>query len=179
MQNRACPSLGATFENGSSQRHRGARWWLCRRIFRLMTCTGQNHPRNGVQHRFLSVGSSLQPRYLPPYRTMRRSRRADADTPRDTPGNVEAVRAAANAASSEGSESDVQDNSFRVASSPRHGGLNHHSISEYTPCTRARFPLDHALGEDTMSMNHRKVGRSVMDDESSSGLPESAIYASI
>ena len=32
-------SLGATFENGSSQRHRGARWWLCRRTFRLMTCT--------------------------------------------------------------------------------------------------------------------------------------------
>ena len=59
-------SLGATFENGSSQRHRGARWWLCRRTFRLMTCTDQNHPRNGVQHRFLSVGSSLQPRYLPP-----------------------------------------------------------------------------------------------------------------
>ena len=32
-------SLGATSENGSSQRHRGARWWLCRRTFRLMTCT--------------------------------------------------------------------------------------------------------------------------------------------
>ena len=67
-------SLGAPFENGSSQRHRGARWWLCRRTFRLMTCTDQNHPRNGVQRRFLSVGSSLQPCYLPPYSSVSQGR---------------------------------------------------------------------------------------------------------
>ena len=38
---------------------------------------------------------------------MRRSQRADADTPRDTPGNVEATRAAANAASSEEDSSNL------------------------------------------------------------------------
>ena len=98
---------------------------------------------------------------------MRRSRRAGADTPRETPGNVEAVRAVANAASSGGSESDVRDNSFRVASSPRHSVLSHHSQPEYTSCTRNRFPLDHAPGEDTLLTN-RKVGRSAMDDEAGS-----------
>ena len=99
---------------------------------------------------------------------MRRSRRADADTPRDTPGNVEAVRAAANAASSEGSESDElcesDGISFRVASSPRHRVLSQHSRESHT---RIHFPLDHAPGEDTLLTN-RKVGRSAMDDEAGS-----------
>ena len=67
-------SLGAPFENGSSQRRRGARWWLCRRTFRLMTCTDRNQPRNGVQRRLLSVGSSLTgpPRTIGPGRAGQR-----------------------------------------------------------------------------------------------------------
>ena len=96
---------------------------------------------------------------------MRRSRRADADTPRGTPGNVEAVRAAANAASSEGSGSDVHGNSFRVASSPRHRVLSHDTLND---TRKYHFPLDHAqedTHEDSMLPTRPKVGRSVMDDE--------------
>ena len=95
---------------------------------------------------------------------MRRLRRADADTPRGTPGNVEAVRAAANAASSEGSGSDVHGNSFRVASSPRHRVLSHDTLND---TRKYHFPLDHAQ-EDTHedSMPSRfPTGRVRMDED--------------
>ena len=95
---------------------------------------------------------------------MRRSRRADADTPRGTPGNVEAVRAAANAASSEGSGSDVHGNSFRVASSPRHRVFSHDTLND---TRKYHFPLDHAQ-EDTHedSMPSRfPTGRVRMDED--------------
>ena len=50
-------SLGAAFENGSGQGPRGAGWWLCRRTFRLMTCTDRMSVAqrwDGVH--FVSVG---------------------------------------------------------------------------------------------------------------------------
>ena len=96
---------------------------------------------------------------------MRRSRRADADTPRDTPGNVEATRAAANAASSEEDSSNLSaldKEPVRVTT-----GFNNMDSHCYPPRSRIHFPLDHAPGED-MLLTNRKVGRSVMDDEAGS-----------
>ena len=82
---------------------------------------------------------------------MRRSRRAGAETPRDTPGNVEAVRAAANAASSEGSESDElcesDGISFRVASSPRHDRALARELQDVENVLAAQLEADPVEGE--------------------------------
>ena len=95
---------------------------------------------------------------------MRRSRRADADTPRDTPGNVEATRAAANAASSEEDSSipsALGKEPVRVTT-----GLTHdlHMIYCYQPRSTshpyASGPREHAPEEDK-----RRKGRVRMDDD--------------
>ncbi len=95
---------------------------------------------------------------------MRRSRRADADTPRDTPGNVEATRAAANKASSEEDSSNpsaLDKEPVRVTT-----GLTHdlHMIYCYQPRStshpHASGPREHAPEEDK-----RRKGRVRMDDD--------------
>ena len=92
---------------------------------------------------------------------MRRSRRADADTPRDPPGDVEATRAAANAASSEEDSSNpsaLDKEPVRVTT-----GFTHENC--YPPRSRIHFPLDHAPGEDTNASASVVTGRTRGDDD--------------
>ena len=89
---------------------------------------------------------------------MRRSRRADADTPRDTPGDVEATRAAANAASSEEDSSylsPLDKEPVRGTTGFNNMDNNKDYTSEY--CYQPRS--SHAPGEDTNASASVVTGR--------------------
>jgi len=91
---------------------------------------------------------------------MRRSRRADADTPRDPPGDVEATRAAANAASSEEDSSKFNESQgVDKEPVPLTSGLTR----EYS-CYQPRS-LDHAPKEDTDAPANVAIGRTRGDDD--------------
>ena len=95
---------------------------------------------------------------------MRRSRRADADTPRDTPGDVEATRAAANAASSEEDSSylsPLDKEPVRGTSGFNNMDNNKDYTSEY--CYQPRS--SHAPGEDTNASASVVTGRTRGDDD--------------
>ena len=89
---------------------------------------------------------------------MRRSRRVDADTPRDTPGNVEATRAAANAASSEEDSSclsPLDKEPVRGTSGFDNMDNNKDYTSEY--CYQPRS-LKHAPGVLEVGLSHPSLG---------------------
>ena len=96
---------------------------------------------------------------------MRRSRRADADTPRDTPGDVEATRAAANAASSEEDSSclsPLDKEPVRGTTGFDNMDNNKDYTSEY--CYQPRS-LKHAPKEDTDAPANVAIGKTRMDED--------------
>ena len=95
---------------------------------------------------------------------MRRSRCADADTTRGTPGNVEATRAAANAASSEEDSSNLSaldKEPVRVTT----GFTQDSHMNTHENCYLPRSSLNHAPKQDTDAPPNVATGRTRMDED--------------